>query len=43
MMTSNTRFSLIKGAGQVAYRLLERMSERSYRAYRVQLATRYGI
>ena len=43
MKTFTSRFPLIKRAGQVAYRLLERMSERSYRAYRVQLATRYGI
>ncbi|MDR5905313.1 hypothetical protein [Franzmannia qiaohouensis] len=43
MLTSNSRVSLIKRIGQVAYRLLERMSERAYRTHRAHLLTRYAI
>ncbi|SDM34938.1 hypothetical protein SAMN05192555_11238 [Franzmannia pantelleriensis] len=43
MKTFNSHFPLIKRAGQMGYRLLERMSERAYRTHRAHLLTRYAI
>ncbi|WP_285222406.1 hypothetical protein [Halomonas sp. ISL-56] len=42
-MISATNASLIKRTLGVAYRLLERMTERAYRHHRAHLFNRYGI
>lgn len=43
MTASASRPSLMKRIMGVAYRLLERMTERAYRHHRAQLFNRYGI
>tara|TARA_R110002020_G_scaffold77725_13_gene196151 strand:- start:1255 stop:1437 length:183 start_codon:yes stop_codon:yes gene_type:complete len=43
MMTSAASPSLIKRAVGVAYRLLDRMTERAYRHHRANLFNLYGI